>query len=60
MSGGENTVKSLGKLLSQKGCEDYRTGPVAKAGTALSLLKGPAVKDKDEELFKAFGAGFVA
>ena len=59
-NGGESTVRSLGKLLSQKGCEDYRPGPVAKAGSAISLWKGPSVGAKDEELFKVFGAGFVA
>lgn len=57
--GGENTVKTMGKILAQKGCEDYRPGPVAKAGVPLSLWKGPSVTPKDEELFKAFGTEFV-
>jgi flavorubredoxin len=57
--GGDVTVKTLGKILSQKGCEDCRLGPVAKAGSSLSLWKGPSVSPQDEELFKAFGAAFV-
>ena len=55
----EITVKAIGEMLMQKGCEDYRDGPVAKAGIPLSLWKGPSVIPEDEELFKAFGAGFV-
>ena len=58
--GGETTVKTLGSLLSQKGCEDYRPGPVAKAGVPFSVWKGPSVVAQDEELFTTFGAGFVA
>ena len=57
--GGKTTVKDLGKLLSGKGCEDYRPGPAAKAGVAFSLWKGPSVVAKDEERFKAYGVEFV-
>jgi len=57
--GGETTVRTLGRLLSQKGCQDYRPGPVAKAGVPFSLWKGPSVGPQDEELLKAFGTGFV-
>jgi len=57
--GAETTVKAIGEMLVQKGCEDYRDGPIAKAGVPLSLWKGPAVSPEDEVLFKAFGAGFV-
>ncbi len=58
--GGETTESSLSKLLTQKGCEDYRPGPVAKAGVPLSLWKGPAVAAQDEARFRAYGAEFVA
>lgn len=58
--GGETTVVHLGKLLSRKGCEDYRPGPAAKAGRPLSLWKGPSVGARDEARFKAYGAEFVA
>jgi multimeric flavodoxin WrbA len=59
-TGGAHTVKALGKLLSRKGCRDYRPGPAAKAGVPLSLWKGPSVCPQDEERFKAYGAEFVA
>jgi len=58
--GGTRTVNSLRELLSQKGCKDYRPGPVAKAGVPFSLWKGPSVCPQDEERFKAYGAQFVA
>jgi len=57
--GGETTVKTLGKLLSAKGCDDYRPGPAAKAGVPFSLWKGPSVKPRDEQRFRAYGAEFV-
>ena len=58
--GGKSTVKTLGRLLSRKGCEDYRPGPVAQAGVPFSLWKGPSVAARDEERFKDYGAAFVA
>jgi len=57
--GGKTTVKTLGKLLSAKGCDDYRPGPAAKAGVPFSLWKGPSVKPRDEQRFRAYGAEFV-
>jgi len=57
--GGKTTERQLGKLLSQKGCEDYRSGPIAKAGVPFSAWKGPSVKPKDEERFKVYGAAFI-
>ena len=59
-TGGGHTVKALGKLLSQKGCSDFRPGPAAKAGVPLSPWKGQSVQSKDEERFEAYGAEFVA
>jgi multimeric flavodoxin WrbA len=59
-TGGKTTVRHLGKLLFQKGCEDYRPGPAAKAGAPFSLWKGPSVGARDEERFKNYGAEFVA
>lgn len=58
--GAETTVRTIGKILMEKGCEDYRSGHVARAGVPLSLWKGPTVRPEDEELFAAFGAKFVA
>ena len=45
--------------MSQKGCEDYRPGPVARAGVPFSVWKGPSVGARDAEIFKAYGAEFV-
>ena len=59
-TGGETTVKHLGELAAEKGCDDYRPGPVAKAGVALSLWKGRSVSPEDQERFKTYGAEFVA
>jgi len=59
-TGGKRTVATLGRLLASKGCTDYLTGPAAKAGSGLSLWKGPSVQPDDEERFKAYGADFVA
>lgn len=59
-TGGEHTVNTLGVLLSRKGCQDFRPGPVGKAGVPLSLWKGPSVSPSDEERFKAYGIQFVS
>jgi flavodoxin len=58
--GANNTVKDLGKILRQKGCQDYIPGPITRAGVPFSLWKGPAVSPEDEEHFRAFGVDFVA
>lgn len=58
-AGAQTTVKSIGEILRQKGCTDYRPGPIAAAGAPMSLWKGPAVKPADEESFKNFGSEFV-
>jgi len=57
--GGKTTERQLGRILARKGCEDYRSGPVAKAGVPFSAWTGPAVKPGDVERFKAYGAAFV-
>lgn len=57
--GAENTVSAIGNLLAQKGCTDYRPGPVARAGVPFSVWVGPAVDSKDKARFSAFGAAFV-
>lgn len=58
-TGGENTVKALGKLAKSKGCSNFSSGPAAKAGVALSLWKGPSVSPNDIERYKAYGAEFA-
>jgi len=57
--GGATTVRTIGEMLVQKGCEDYRPGPAARAGIPLSLWKGPSVSPEDEARFRAFGKEFV-
>lgn len=57
--GGENTVKAIGDVPARLGCENYEPGPAARAGTPLSLWKGPSVGSDDEERFRAYGAQFV-
>jgi multimeric flavodoxin WrbA len=57
--GGENTVQHIGERLAQKGCTDYRPGPVARAGVPFSLWKGPSVSPQDEARFKVYGTAFV-
>ena len=58
--GGETTIKTLGSILSQKGCCDFSPGPSAKAGTPVSLWKGAPVTAADKERFASYGAAFVA
>ena len=57
--GADNTVKTLGETLRQKGCQDYTPGPIARAGVPFSLWKGPAVSPDAQERFRAFGVDFV-
>ena len=57
--GGENTVERIGEILAQRGCTDFRSGPVARAGVPFSVWKGPSVSPQDEERFKAYGKAFV-
>ena len=58
--GAENTVQRIGERLTQKGCTDYRPGPVARAGVPFSVWKGPSVSPQDEVRFKAYGTAFVS
>jgi multimeric flavodoxin WrbA len=58
--GGKTTVATLGKILSRKGCTDYKAGPAVEAGVPFSIFKGPSVGADDEALLKAFGSEFVA
>ncbi|OJF76864.1 MAG: hypothetical protein BKP49_04680 [Treponema sp. CETP13] len=57
--GGDTTVKTIGDLLNEKGATDYREGPVAIAGTPLSVDKGQSVSSEDLERYKIFGSRFV-
>jgi multimeric flavodoxin WrbA len=57
--GGEVTIKNVGLILETKGCEEYKPGPVARAGTFLSLWKGPSVSEKDLGIYRTYGAGFL-
>lgn len=57
--GGDKTIKTLGTILKHKGCEVYIPGPVATAGTTMSIIKGPSVTCKDIKLLKVFGTEFV-
>lgn len=58
--GGESTLNHLKKLLSRKGCESFKPSPVIKAGTLLSLFKGPSVSKTDEERLKSYGKDFFS
>jgi NAD(P)H dehydrogenase (quinone) len=59
IAGGESTLRSIGEILIEKGCDGYKAGPVATAGVPLSLWKGPSVKTEDQEIFRKFGSEFV-
>ena len=58
--GAKGTVAAMGAILQQKGCAEFIPGPTARAGVPLSVVKGPSVSAKDEDVFRAFGAQFVA
>lgn len=55
-AGAEVTVKNIGKILLEKGCQEYVPGPVAVAGVPFSLWKGPSVSGEDIKKFKNFGS----
>ena len=57
--GGEGTVRRLGEIAMQKGCTDFVPGPVARAGTLLSVHRGPSVKPQDVERYRTYGSEFV-
>ena len=59
-AGAAGTVAAMGAILGQKGADEFRPGPTARAGVPLSLIKGPSVSTKDEGRFRAFGTEFVA
>lgn len=54
-AGAENTIKGIGKIIEKKGCRNFIQGPTAKAGSPLSLWKGPDIKANDITRFKDFG-----
>jgi len=58
-TGGEVTLKNIKAIIMDKGGKEYIPGPVARAGSPISLWKGPSVSAKDLELYKAYGAEFV-
>lgn len=59
-SGGKTTLSHLQRLLSKKGCENFKAAPVIKAGVLMSLYKGPSVNKADEEQLISFGKEFVS
>jgi multimeric flavodoxin WrbA len=59
-AGAVKTVMNVGSILAEKGCDEFKPGPTARAGLPLSLAKGPSVTAEDVERFKAFGSEFVA
>jgi multimeric flavodoxin WrbA len=58
-SGGEVTLNNIKEIVMNKGGKEYLPGPVARAGSVLSLWKGPSVSAKDLELYKTYGAKFA-
>ena len=58
-TGGETTIRTIGEILTRKGCQAYTPGPVARAGIPFSLWKGPSVPPEDEARFVAFGREFA-
>ena len=58
-TGGEVTLNNIKAIVMDKGGKEYMPGPVARAGSPISLWKGPSVSAKDLELYKAYGAEFV-
>jgi flavodoxin len=57
--GAKGTVAALGAVLEQKGADELRLGPTARAGVPLSVIRGPSVSARDEDRFQAFGAEFA-
>ena len=59
LAGVKNTIKTLSKTLTNKGCKKVMVRPLAKAGTPFSITKGSSVSSKDLELYKNFGKTIV-
>jgi len=59
LSGAKNTINTLSKILKNKGCKAVIVGPIAKAGTPLSITKGSSVSKEDLKLYKKFGKTFI-
>lgn len=57
--GGEDTIKRIGEILTEKGNTEYLPGPVARAGVPFSVWKGPSVQPQDEAKFREYGKAFV-
>lgn len=57
--GGKTTIATLGRMLADKGCTDYRPGPAARAGSPFSIWKGPDVKAPDLARFRDYGSTFA-
>lgn len=56
--GGELTIAQLKTRLMEKGCENFKSGPVIRAGVPLSIIKGKSVSKTDEGLVRSFAKGF--
>jgi multimeric flavodoxin WrbA len=58
-NGGEVTLNNIKEIVMNKGGKEYLPGPVARAGSPLSLWKGPSISAKDLGLYKTYGAKFA-
>ena len=56
--GGDKTIAQLKTRLTEKGCENFKSGPVIRAGVPLSIVKGKSVSKVDEELVRKFAMEF--
>lgn len=58
--GGETTLSHLERLLNKKGGKNFMPGPVVKAGTLMSVFKGPSVSKSDEDRIRIYANDFVS
>jgi len=60
IGGGDVTIAQLKNRVTEKGCANFKSGPVIRAGVPLSLFKGKSVSKVDEELVRKFAKEFIS
>lgn len=58
-SGGKATLKHLSKLVKNRGCKKFISGPIIKAGSLASLTIGKPVSEEGKQKCRNFGISLL-